>query len=111
MDLVIDRHTVRGWTVITVTGELDLHTAPSLQVEISTAMEEEARFLAVDLTGVGFMDSTALGILVSSSTRARERGGELTLIGVSGSPAKVLSVTGMDEVFPVVAVAGDLPER
>ncbi|MEA2551511.1 MAG: hypothetical protein QOE25_1280, partial [Actinomycetota bacterium] len=51
-------------------------------------------------------------VLVASLKRARERGGELALVGAGGSPLKVLSLTGMaDGVFPMLPSVEDLEPR
>jgi anti-anti-sigma factor len=58
------------------------------------------------------MDSSTLGVLVTALKHARERGGDVVLVGVSGSPAKVLELTGLDRVFRVedsVRLLGGVP--
>jgi anti-anti-sigma regulatory factor len=42
--------------------------------------------------------------------RAKERGGTVVLVGVEGSPLKVLNLTGLDRVFEVLASTEDLPD-
>jgi anti-sigma B factor antagonist len=112
VDLVVESSTHRGWAVISVQGELDLHSSPALTDEIAGALNQDAPHIAVDLTAVSFMDSTALGVLVASLKRARERDGELTLVGANGSPLKVLTLTGMAEgVFPMTVSIDDLQPR
>ena len=102
MDLFLDDRVNGDWTVIVVKGELDLATAPELRDRINAVDDGGAARLAVDLTGVTFMDSSSLGVLVAALKHARERGGDLALVGVSGSPARVLSLTGLDQVFRIV---------
>ena len=58
--------------LLTVEGELDLYTAPRLKSELLRAMEEGARRIAIDLTKVGFMDSTGLGVLLAAQRRHEE---------------------------------------
>jgi anti-anti-sigma factor len=55
------------------------------------------------------MDSSSLGVLVATLERARERDGELRLVGVQGSPAKVIALTGLDSAFTIEASVDDLP--
>ena len=66
--------------------------------------------MAVDLSSVPFMDSSSLGILVSNFKRLRERDGDLAIVGVAGSPQKVLSITGIDRVIPIFDDATELPQ-
>lgn len=112
MDLVVGTEAHRGWSVVSAKGELDLNSSPVLSDEISRALDGDGPAVAIDLTDVTFMDSTGLGVLVTSLKRAKLRGGELTLIGANGAPLKVLALTGMtDGVFPMVETTGDLTER
>ncbi|MGH2963098.1 MAG: STAS domain-containing protein [Solirubrobacterales bacterium] len=50
-----------------------------------------------------------MGTLVTCLKRVRERDGELVLVGVSGSPMKVFTLTGLDRVFDIVSSTEELP--
>ena len=65
--------------------------------------------LALDLSKVDFMDSSSLGSLVTCLKRIRERDGKLVLVGVGGTPMKVLTLTGLDRVFDIVGSTSELP--
>jgi anti-sigma B factor antagonist len=93
-----------------VAGELDLHTSPALRDSISKLLDDGTSKLAIDLEHVGFMDSSSLGILVTALKRIRERDGEVALVGVNGSPMKVLSLTGIDRLMPMFTSTAELPE-
>jgi anti-sigma B factor antagonist len=97
--------------VVEVAGELDLHTSPSLRDRVLTLIEDGTGFLALDLTNVDFMDSSSLGSLVACLKRVRERDGRLVLVGVNGSPRKVLGLTGLDRVFEQVERSDELPSE
>jgi anti-sigma B factor antagonist len=111
MELLLEDDRSAAWTVVRVSGELDLHTAPRLRDHVLTVVGEAdaGTRVALDLTGVGFLDSSGLGSLVTCLKRVREAGGRLVLVGVSGSPMKVFSLTGLDRVFEIVDTTADLP--
>jgi anti-anti-sigma factor len=109
MDLVLENATSGSWTVVRVEGELDLHTSPQLRDHVLALIGESPPNVVLDLSAVGFMDSSSLGMLVTCLKRVRERDGRFVLLGVSGSPMKVLSLTGLDRVFEVVPSMDDLP--
>jgi anti-sigma B factor antagonist len=111
VDVVQATRSQGRWTVVEVAGELDLHTSPSLRDQILTLIEEGTGFLALDLTNVEFMDSSSLGSLVACLKRVRERDGRLVLVGVNGSPKKVLGLTGLDRVFEQVERSDELPSE
>ncbi len=97
MDLTIDVHEEPSATVVTVGGELDVHTAPSLQAALA-ALDSSGR-IVVDLTGVGFLDSTGLSVFVNALADARER--QATLAGVANAPrvVKAFPLAGLDSAL------------
>ena len=90
-------------------GELDLSTSAALRSALDEGFGDGSPRVAVDLSAVPFMDSSSLGVLVAYLKRAKERGGELWLVGVSGSPAKVIELTGLDSAFHIEPSVADLP--
>jgi len=109
MDLAIEDGSSGSWTVVRVAGELDLHTSPQLRDHVLAMVGASPMRLALDLSEVDFMDSSSLGMLITCLKRVRERDGRMVLVGVSGSPMKVLTLTGLDKVFELVPLAADLP--
>jgi anti-sigma B factor antagonist len=108
MELALENEPSGRWTLIHVRGELDLHTSPQLRDHVLASLGEPPVRVALDLSDVSFMDSTSLGMLVTCLKRVRERDGRLVIVGVSGSPMKVLTLTGLDRVFDLVPSPEDL---
>ena len=109
MDVIVQTHTEDPWTVVEVAGELDLHTSPPLRDHVLELIQGGGAHLALDLTKVDFMDSSSLGSLVTCLKRIWERDGRLVLVGVGGTPMKVLTLTGLDRVFEIVDSTTELP--
>ena len=109
MDVIVGTRTEGPWTVVEVAGELDLHTSPPLRDHLLELIHGGVDHLALDLTKVDFMDSSSLGSLVTCLKRIRERDGKLVLVGVGGTPMKVLTLTGLDRVFDIVSSTSELP--
>lgn len=107
VDLQIDVRSEGDWRVLDVRGEVDLYTSPQLRDAIGREVGEGTTRVLVDLSGVTFMDSSGLGVLVGSLKRSRERGGELALVCTEGSVLKVLTITGLDRVFPIHTSVAD----
>lgn len=101
MDLVVDSKTEGTTAILTVGGEIDLFTAPKLRERLSGTIDEGFASVVVDLEGVGFMDSTGLGTLVGGLKRVKERDGSMALVCTNRSVLRILSITGLDRVFPV----------
>lgn len=105
MDLEISSASVGALTVVAVAGEVDVYTAPALDEVLSAAIAEGRADLVVDLSGVSFLDSTGLGVLVKALKRAREADGSLAVATESERVLKVFRITGLDLVIPVYATA------
>lgn len=109
MDFTLSTRQGRIGTVVEVAGDVDMSTAPELRDRLSQAVEDDAR-VVVDLTDVGFMDSSGLGVLVVAHKDLRERNGWLALAGVRRSVRTVLSITSVDRVIGVFDTVQDAEE-
>jgi len=91
---------------IVVKGELDLAAAPSFLRQLDDALEADpGGSLEVDFTGVTFIDSSGLGVLVACRRRAVTAGGELVVTNAGPGVRFVFEVTGLDKVlFPSCGV-------
>ncbi len=111
MELKVSSRSQGDHTVVAVSGEIDLYTAPRLHTELAAAvMGDGPAQVIVDMAGVDFCDSTGMNVLLAALRRARERGGDLVLAGPRPAVRKILQVTGLESVFTVrddpAAVAG-----
>jgi anti-sigma B factor antagonist len=101
VELRLYSRTEGTWTVLEVGGEVDLSTAASLRTRIDEIVASGARRLVVDLTAVGFIDSSGLSALVSAMKAMRVAEGELMLVCGAESIFKVFTVTGLDRMFAI----------
>jgi anti-sigma B factor antagonist len=90
-------------TVISVVGEIDVYTAPTLRERLNELVSDGEYHLIVDLAGVDFLDSTGLGVLVGGLKRARSHEGSLQLVCDQEKILKVFRITGLTKVFPIHA--------
>ncbi|MHB1988742.1 MAG: STAS domain-containing protein [Acidimicrobiales bacterium] len=87
--------------VLSVRGEVDVSTAPELRERLVEVAQDGTKTVVVDLSEVTFLDSTALGVLVSGLKRFQAAGGDLKLVVNGRAVAKVLEITGLIEVFQI----------
>jgi anti-sigma B factor antagonist len=99
MTLAITVDDRRPPTVLSVGGDLDLNTAPELLQALTRLVDDGRRAVVVDLTGVGFCDSSGLSVLVRVRNRLTELGGSVTLAAATPIVQRVLEVSGLDEIF------------
>ncbi|GAC1315723.1 MAG: anti-sigma factor antagonist BldG [Acidimicrobiales bacterium] len=87
--------------VITLGGELDISTAPELWAAIDRALANDHVTLVLDLSQLGFVDSTGLGVFVRAGKELRAKGGTLVLRSPGERVAKLLALTRLEEVFEI----------
>lgn len=90
-----------GWTVVGVSGEVDVATAPGLRARLIDLINEGHHRLVVDLSWVDFIDSTGLGVLIGALKRVRSHDGALLLVVDDPRVRKLFDITGLDQVFTI----------
>lgn len=97
------------WTVLQVSGELDLVTSPVLRQRVHDAVADGRHSLVLDLSDVFFCDSSGVGVLIAARRLIRSCRGRLRLIlpaqgAVDGSHVnRVLGALGVRRLFDVHA--------
>lgn len=99
MSLDITTSTAGAWTVLSLTGEVDIATAPPLREALVEATKDGSAKVVVDFAGVEFMDSTGLGVLVGALKRTRMSDGDLVLAALGSASKKVFEITGLTDLF------------
>ncbi len=87
--------------LVTVAGEIDMMTTPSLRAFLRQQLEHAGPLLVIDLTGVRFLGSSGLAVLVETLGGARERHVRLRLVCNSREVTRPLEATGLTELFEI----------
>lgn len=106
----ISEETGNGVAIVSATGEIDLATAPSLRERLEACIDRGPEVVVVDLLGVTFMDSTALGVLVGALKRCRQAGGSMRIVVADPRVLKVFEITGLTELFSLFATLDEAVE-
>ena len=101
MDLTLSNRTEGEHTVLAVSGEVDVYTAPRLRERLVELVDGGARHVVVDLGRVDFLDSTGLGVLVGALKRLRAANGTFGLVCSKEPLLKIFRITALDQVFPI----------
>ncbi|MBW8076686.1 MAG: anti-sigma factor antagonist, partial [Gallionella sp.] len=86
-------------TVVAVRGEVDVATAPGLRQHLFGVIDESAYPVVLDLSGVTFIDSTALGVLIGANERSHEHGIDFRIVVNEARIMKVFEITGLTELL------------
>lgn len=84
-----------GSTVMHVAGELDLVSAPRLRNAIATVHGERISELVLDLSGLRYIDSVGIGLLVATRRRADAESTRLVVRNTSAAVRRLLEMTGL----------------
>lgn len=90
--------------LVTVIGELDHHKAE----KIKTAVDEKLRStnavnVIFDFSGLDFMDSSGLGVIMGRYKNVRTLGGRVVIYGVNAVVLRILAMAGLDKIIKFTA--------
>ncbi|WP_050613780.1 anti-sigma factor antagonist [Bacillus testis] len=88
---------------VTVQGEIDAYTAPKLRETLFPLVDQEGVRMTVDLSGVGYMDSTGLGVFVGLFKNIRAREGDFRIIGMSDRLKRLFDITGLADIIHITS--------
>ncbi len=108
LDTAVSRP-VPGTVLLQVDGEVDTLTAPCLEVGLDDALDvgrTEGRAVVVDLTGVTFLASSGLAVLIHGARRVTACGARLHVVTATRAVSRPITVTGADALFDTHADVG-----
>jgi anti-sigma B factor antagonist len=87
---------------VTVTGELDIATVGRLEAEVAAVLARGARRLILDLSGLTFIDSSALRLFIVLSDRSASEDWQLSLTRPDGPARSIFQISGAEEHLPFI---------
>jgi anti-anti-sigma factor len=90
-----------GVRVLLVGGELDMLTAPALAEEIGSQLAADPQTVIIDLTGVSFLGSSGLFVLVQGQESAARAGVSFSIVANGPTVLRPLEVTGVARFFEI----------
>jgi anti-sigma B factor antagonist len=88
-----------GAITATVTGRFDAHSTDTYLAAIADHIDVEHANVITDLSGVEFMDSSALAAMVTTLKRCMEHGGDVVIVAAADAVRIILELTRLDQVF------------
>jgi anti-sigma B factor antagonist len=90
-----------GVELVSVEGEIDIATAPRLLSVLNQSVVDAVNSVVIDLTKVGFMDSTGLALLINAHRRLSRRQKGFAVVCPPGPMLRVFEVTDMIDMLHV----------
>ena len=85
-----------------INGDIDHHTAGEIRTEIDMAIaDHKPHMLYIDFSGVSFMDSSGIGLIMGRFKQMQLIDGELKVVGASTQLKKVMRIAGLDRLAVV----------
>lgn len=87
--------------VVSVAGDVDLHSAPALRTRLTALASEGVTHVIVDLTEATFLDSMALGVLLGAKKHLAGVNADLALVVATPELGRIFEITMLDRVFEI----------
>jgi anti-sigma B factor antagonist len=97
----IYRREVGDVVIFDINGEIDLYNAPEIKEKIKDEMNKNKVNVVINLDRVSYIDSSGIGVLISSLSNLKKIGGALKLINVYASVRKVFELTKLTSFFDI----------
>jgi anti-sigma B factor antagonist len=85
--------------VVTIGGDVDLHSAPLLRDRLTALVDEGVRAIVLDLSEATFLDSMALGVILSAQKRLTADEGHLDVVVPTPEIRRIFEITMLDRVL------------
>ena len=97
----IERRESSDVVIFDINGEIDLYNAPEIKETIKEEMNNGKVNIIINLDKVSYIDSSGIGVLISSLSNLKKVGGALKLINVYASVRKVFELTKLTSFFDI----------
>jgi anti-anti-sigma factor len=85
---------------IALRGEFDLANASAVEDQLKSAEATDARSIVLDLSGLTFMDSTGIRLILEAQARSQADNERLVLRRAPASVQRVFGIAGVEEMLP-----------
>ena len=84
---------------VSLACELDHHSAKAIREKVDKRLEEGGvRRLVLDFSGVGFMDSSGIGLIIGRAAKAELHGARVEVIGLGGNLKRIVCMSGIERI-------------
>jgi anti-sigma B factor antagonist len=87
--------------LLAVEGQVDLNTSPELRARLRESLERKLNPIVVDLTKVGFIDSSGLATLIEALQAVGKYGGRLRLCGLAPAVKNLFKLSNLISIFDI----------
>ena len=97
--------------MVVLSGEADMTTSTQLEDALNAQLAAATRILLVEVSGLRFADSAAIGAVAKAARALKARGGRLELLSPQPGLARTLTLLGVDQIMTVRGGTGPRPRQ
>lgn len=101
MNLEIDVIIEEEKSIVNLSGEIDVYTAPKLKEALLPLTKQENHVIEVYLDEVNYMDSIGLGVFIGVLKSTKENKGSLKLVNLQDRVQRLFRITGLNEIMDI----------
>lgn len=96
-----------GTTRLTLDGRLDAAGCEKLETQFTAAISAAQGSILVDLTGVDYIGSLGIRLLISTARTVKRRGFRMVIVGAQPQPSDVFETVALADLIPIAATESD----
>jgi anti-sigma B factor antagonist len=95
------------WVILNLDGRFDTTTAPKIRTNfLKTALQKDVRQLEINFSQIACADSSCVAVMLEVFRAVRAKGGRIRFTGIDENTLRMISLSGLDELFASVVVRG-----
>lgn len=87
--------------ILALDGEIDLHRSPEIKELLQPLTQRKVPRILLDLSGVTYMDSSGLAVVIEALQSVLAYGGKFGLFGLQESVRSIFEIARLDQVFEI----------
>jgi anti-sigma B factor antagonist len=97
--MIITHQQQQNLDIVKLSGRLVMADAPEARESFKTIIENGSGHLIIDLSGLLFVDTSGLSVLISAYKLVRAKNGHMALCGIPSNVQALLELTRLNEIF------------
>ena len=110
MGLQVHSEEMDNGVILKIEGRLDAASSPLLEEKMLAYIDEGKKHLLFDLTGLEYLSSAGMRLLLLGTKRLKANGGVLALFGIHSDVMEIIKMAGFEEILHIFASKEDALE-
>lgn len=87
--------------LVEIIGQLDTKAAQTLAEQLTPILEDAGKQITLDFSNLEYISSSGLRVLLLLNKKAKEKGGKVTIIGMSEDILQIFQIVGFNDIFTI----------